>query len=118
VESGTVKTSAIFIATGKTTKVYRTVDEVPLSLRKKLIQSTSGLNSATVLIADRKGAQRLIRAARRGECSEPEKITQKAGRLTLLGRHWATRIILHWTELAVAMLIAVIVWVVLHRLVH
>jgi hypothetical protein len=62
-ESGTVKTSSIIIANGHKTSVYRTIDEVPLRLRRKLAQSTSGSNSGTLLIADRRGAQHLLRAS-------------------------------------------------------
>lgn len=54
----------IFISVGNKTQVYRSVDEVPAPLRKKLEQSTSGINSATILIADRRGRQELIHALR------------------------------------------------------
>jgi hypothetical protein len=64
VERGTVKTSAIFIAADGRTKVYRTLEEVPPPLRKRLVDSTHGLNSATILIADRRGAQELLRVKR------------------------------------------------------
>src|ERR1700676_3399962 len=60
----TVKSSTIFISVGNKTKVYRSVAEVPPPLRKKLEQSTSGINSATILIADRRGRQELIQALR------------------------------------------------------
>ena len=56
------KTSTIFIATGDETRVYRSVREVPATLRKKLQQSTNGINSATILIADRRGREELTRA--------------------------------------------------------
>ena len=59
---GTVKTSAILIADGRRTAVYRTVEEIPPELRRKLAESTAGSNAATVLIADRRGAQELLRA--------------------------------------------------------
>ena len=61
-DRGTVKTSAILIANGHRTTVYRTVDEVPPELRRKLEESTAGSNAATVLIADRRGIQELLRA--------------------------------------------------------
>lgn len=40
---------------GKTTQVFRYPEEIPSPLRKKLIHSTRGMNSATILIADRGG---------------------------------------------------------------
>src|SRR5579862_6651689 len=58
----TVKTSTIFIAKGKRTRVYHSVQDVPQSLRKELEDSTNGFNSATILIADRRGRQELLRA--------------------------------------------------------
>jgi hypothetical protein len=58
----TVKTSTIFIAKGKRTRVYHSVQEVPQGLRKELEDSTNGFNSATILIADRRGRQELVRA--------------------------------------------------------
>lgn len=58
----TVKTSTIFIAKGGRTRVYRSVQEVPQRLRKQLEDSTNGFNSATILIADRRGREELLRA--------------------------------------------------------
>jgi hypothetical protein len=60
----TLKSSTIFISVGNRTEVYRSVAEVPPSLRKKLEQSTNGINSATILIADRKGKEEIVRAIR------------------------------------------------------
>jgi hypothetical protein len=57
-----VKSSAIMIATGDKVKVYRTLEDVPPELRRKLTASTSSLNSATVLIANRGGREKLRRA--------------------------------------------------------
>ncbi len=61
-ETVTVKSSTIFISTGKRTKIYRSVADVPPMLRKRLEQSTSGINSATILIADRNGREELVRS--------------------------------------------------------
>jgi hypothetical protein len=58
----TVKTSTIFIAKGGRTRVYRSVNEVPKPLREQLEQSTNGFNSATILIADRRGREEIVRA--------------------------------------------------------
>src|SRR5579872_2356819 len=60
----TVKTSTIFISVGEKTKVYRSVNDVPPPLRRKLEQSTNGINSATILIADRRGREEIVKAIR------------------------------------------------------
>ena len=58
----TVKTSTIFIAKGGRTQVFRSVSEVPARLRKELEESTNSFNSATILIADRRGREEIVRA--------------------------------------------------------
>lgn len=60
----TLKSSTIFISVGNRTEVYRSVDDVPPPLRKQLEQSTNGIHSATILIADRKGKEEIVRAVR------------------------------------------------------
>jgi len=63
-KSGVLKSSTILISAGDTDAVYRSVKEVPAPLRRKLLKSTNGLNSATILIADRKGREEIARAIR------------------------------------------------------
>jgi hypothetical protein len=58
----TVKTSTIFIAKSGRTQVFRSVHEVPPGLRKELEESTNSFNSATILIADRRGREEILRA--------------------------------------------------------
>lgn len=58
----TLKTSTIFIGKGDRTHVFHSVNEVPLGLRKELDASTNGFNSATILIADRRGREEIRRA--------------------------------------------------------
>ena len=60
----TLKSSTIFISVGNRTEVYRSVNDVPPPLRKQLEQSTNGIHSATILIADRKGKEEIVRAVR------------------------------------------------------
>ena len=54
-----IKRSAIMIATGDKVKVYERLEDVPPELRKKLDESTSSLNSGTILIADRGGREKI-----------------------------------------------------------
>ena len=60
-----LKTSTIVISTSDAEGVYRSLEEVPAPLRNRLLESTSGQNSATILIADRKGREEIARAVRR-----------------------------------------------------
>jgi hypothetical protein len=61
-EKLTAKSSTIFVATNEETRVYRSVREMPADLRRRLEQTTSGANSATILIADKRGREELVRA--------------------------------------------------------
>ena len=60
--AGMLKTSTILISADNTEGVYRSVEDVPEPLRKKLLRSTNSLNSRTMLIADRRGRQEIARA--------------------------------------------------------
>jgi hypothetical protein len=52
------------ISTGGSERVFRSVDEVPASLRTQLLKSTNSANSATILIADRRGRREIAKAMR------------------------------------------------------
>src|SRR5579862_9669895 len=58
----TVKTSTIFIAKRGPTQVFRSVGYIPAQLRKELEESTNSFNSATILIADRRGREEIVKA--------------------------------------------------------
>jgi hypothetical protein len=60
--SGLFQTSTVLISSGGANLVYGSVDEVPAPLRNKLLKSTNGQNSATILIADRRGREVVARA--------------------------------------------------------
>src|SRR5579862_7780866 len=62
--AGLFQTSTVVISSGGAHMVYRSVDEVPVRLRTKLIKSTNGSNSATILIADRRGRKQISRVMR------------------------------------------------------
>jgi hypothetical protein len=63
--SGVFQTSTVLISTGGAERVYRSVDEVPARLRNRLLKTTNGANSATILIADRKGRKEIDKAMRK-----------------------------------------------------
>lgn len=60
----TIRHSTILIAAGKRTSVYSSLEQVPAALKRQLIDSTSGSNSATILLADRAGREEIVRALR------------------------------------------------------
>jgi hypothetical protein len=62
--SGVFQSSTVLISSGGAETVYRSVEEVPAGLRTRLVKSTNGSNSATILIADRRGRREIARAMR------------------------------------------------------
>jgi hypothetical protein len=57
------KCSTIFIAAGDQLHVFHSLEEVPDELRKKLLETTRGAGAATILIADQRGREEILRAA-------------------------------------------------------
>ena len=109
----TVKSSTIFISVGNKTEVYRSVDDVPPRLRKKLEQSTNGINSATILIADRKGKEEIVRAIRGLPSSLRSRLTsslrQEARKQTRLLEH-SLSLLENWAEIVLPAAIGLVTW--------
>jgi hypothetical protein len=61
---GTYQTSTVLISIRGSERVFRSVDEVPPTLRTRLLKSTNGANAATILIADRRGRREIAQAMR------------------------------------------------------
>src|SRR5215208_3506042 len=76
----TLKTSTIFVAVGRHAHVYKSVGEIPASLRLRLEKTTAGANSATIVIADRRGKEELVRAIQGQPSSIPLRLTEGARR--------------------------------------
>jgi hypothetical protein len=55
--SGIVKTSTVMIAAGNESTFYRSMQEVPEPLRRRLIETTNSENSGMIVIADRAGKE-------------------------------------------------------------
>ena len=60
-ESGVVRTSAVRVAAGDTDRVYRSVEELPPEMRRKLQKALHGPNADTFVIADERGREQLYR---------------------------------------------------------
>src|ERR1700749_2271038 len=74
--SGVVKTSTVMIAAGDEHSFYRSVQEVPETLRRRLIKTTNSENSGMIVIADRAGKEHWTevvarREAERTRCVSP-----------------------------------------------
>lgn len=57
------KCSTIFISAGDRIQVFHSLEEVPDELRERLLETTRGATAATILIADRRGREEILRAA-------------------------------------------------------
>jgi hypothetical protein len=112
----TVKTSTIFIAKGKRTKVYRSVNEVPPKLRRELEASTNSFNSATILIADRRGRQEIQRVLNRLPSSLRTRLASSLiDRETAPARervHFSVTAFLrrNWVEILLPAGVGVVIW--------
>lgn len=81
----TARSSTIFIGIGEDMHVYRSVNEIPPALRRKLHDSTRSMNSATILIADKRGQQELVRALQ----GRPSDMQRRLG--DIIGPHRAAQ---------------------------
>jgi hypothetical protein len=64
-QTSTFKTSTIFVGTGKRTRVFQSMDDVPTGLRKRMSEHLSGPNTRTLIVADRRGREYLLRVLQR-----------------------------------------------------
>jgi hypothetical protein len=100
-----MKTSAVLIAAGGERQVYRSVAEVPASLRKILQDSTSSRNSATILIADRRGKEEIAKALER--VSESEATPSEVPAWRMWGLSWR-----NWVGVAIGFASGVVAWLI------
>lgn len=103
----TIKTSTIFISVGERTRVYRSVDDVPPKLRRKLTESTNGLNSATILIADRNGREELMKAIQGRPSALPARGAGSRSPKQTAADNIARR---YWPQVIAIALLAICMW--------
>jgi hypothetical protein len=117
----TLKSSTIFISKGDRTRVYRSVGEIPQGLRKELEESTNGFNSATILIADRRGREEVRRAlkgmpsalrTRFAPSFESPVVSHVPSSLPAVPTPWE-RVRAHWPKVAIPAGIALATWAAL-----
>ncbi len=112
----TARTSTIFVATGDKTQVYRSVEELPVAVRRKLQQTTRGVNSATILIADKRGREELVRALQAQPAQVQGNLTEAMGARTpqqqpLPSKRLPLRSLRTWLELLLPVVIGASLWV-------
>ena len=118
----TVKSSTIFVAEGGKTQVFRSLDEMPADLRRRLEKSTNGIHSATILIADRRGRDEISRALNGLPTDFQSKVAaQVSGRSKPAGQRFSyaetfryigyTKLGRYWAPLCAGSAIAAAMWI-------
>lgn len=64
-QTSTFKTSTIFVATAKRTRVFQSMDEMPVDVRRRISEQLSGPNTRTLIVADRRGREYLLKVLQR-----------------------------------------------------
>ena len=77
-QTSTFRTSTIFVATGKKTRVFQSMEAVPTSLRKRMSENLTGPNTRTLIVADRRGREYLLRVLQRVTNTSTLKVDQPA----------------------------------------
>jgi len=109
--SGVMKSSTILISEGRNDAVYRSVGEVPHHLRKRLLKYTSGMNAATILIADRRGKEELAKAIKRLPGNSQQRLMEAVfGQAPATGR---LRYLKPYRRTALAVLLALVITLVM-----
>jgi hypothetical protein len=117
----TVKTSTLFIAKGGKTRVYHSVNDVPPRLRKELEDSTNSFNSRTILIADRRGREEIMRALsgmpsglRSRLTSSLNSPSSSSGTAQQPSRRVLGFVRRNWAEMLLPAAVGVIMWLAFH----
>lgn len=109
--SGLFQTSTVLISTGGADLVYRSVEEIPPGLRTRLLKSTSGGNSGTILIADRRGRQEIAKTL--GKLPDAPSRQRHKGSSRA---EWLTPGETRWMAVVVLLLaLALVTWVLAHH---
>jgi hypothetical protein len=74
--AGYFQTSTVMISERGPKQVYHSVAEVPARLRSRLERSTNSENSATILIADRRGHSEISKALRGSPSAAERKLAR------------------------------------------
>lgn len=115
--TSTYKTSTILVSTGKKkkTRVFRSMEEIPANLRDKLHANISGPNSRTLIVADRRGREYLIRTLKRAtrRVSSGAQRPARAAKSAAVRDRWEA-LKQYWLEIGLIALLGVASWTLLH----
>lgn len=96
--------------------MYRALDQVPPVLRRKLVQSTHGINSATILIADKRGREELVRALRGDpsevQCRLVESIRSRQNLQETVPEPTRSSVVQRWLEFLLPLMVGASLWFV------
>lgn len=108
------KVSTIVVGSGARPRSFRSLDELPEHLRKRLDDATGGENSATLLIADERGRQEILKSLRGQKSAlDSRLISSLSARLREQRQQAAPRFRLSkrsWLEIGLLAVIAVTLW--------
>lgn len=120
--SGVVRTSTVMIAAGDEHSFYRSVQEVPETMRRRLIETTNSENSGMIVIADRAGkehwtevvarheAERMQVAGQASSVQEPASAVTAQGFAGLSWTAWAGILLFLGASATAASLFGIFHW--------
>ena len=108
--TSTFKTSTIFVGTSRKTRVFRSLDEVPAGVRKRLHENLAGPNTRTLIVADRAGREYLLRALRHATGSPAPMGRRSAARTRREALQVCAAAQRYWLEIALIGLLGVATW--------
>jgi hypothetical protein len=73
------KTSTVLITMGDSGRIYRSIDDAPEELREQMEKAAMSCDSASIVIADRAGRDKIEDALNLIEKTEPESGTAQPG---------------------------------------
>jgi len=101
--AATIKCSTVLVSEGNRLTSYRSVDEVPLEIRRRFLQRPGGLRTGTILIADRKGREEWLRGTQTGDFEPAEAASR--------GLAWQS--VRPWVEGAILCALGAGIWALL-----
>jgi hypothetical protein len=107
----TYKTSTILVSTGKRTRVFRSIEDMPEGLRKRVTENIVGPNSRTLVVADRRGREYLLKLLNRPAMS---LVGNRETRKNVAALKNVSAPARYWIEIGLIALLGLISWALFH----